>query len=68
MFGEDTGYISTDKQSVSQERLALVDAKVTQVLAESKERVTKLLTEKEMAVRDVAINLYKYDYLDMSEI
>lgn len=37
-------------------------------MKESKARVTKLLIEKEQAVRDIAINLYKYDYINGEEI
>ena len=47
MFGEDAGYISADKNQMSQERLAMIDKKVVEILDESKKRVTKLLTEKE---------------------
>ena len=38
------------------------------ILAESKKRVTKLLEKREIEVRDIAINLYKYDYLNKEEI
>ena len=68
MFGEDTGYISTDKEKMSQERRAMIDEKVTQILADSKNRVTKLLQNKDTQVRDLAVNLYKYDYLNKEEI
>lgn len=68
MFGEDAGYISASKQQTSQERLAMIDMKVKEILAESKARVTKLLKEKECQVRDVTINLYKYDYINKEDI
>ena len=37
-------------------------------MKESKDRVTKLLMKKEKAVRDITINLYKYDYINEEEI
>ena len=68
MFGEDAGYISASKKETSQERLALIDMKVKEILAESKARVTKMLTAKERQVRDISVNLYKYDYINKEEI
>lgn len=68
MFGEDAGYISASKKETSQDRLAMIDMKVKEILAESKARVTKMLTAKEKQVRDVSINLYKYDYINKEEI
>lgn len=68
MFGEDAGYISTDKNKQSQERLAMIDKKVQEILKESKERVEKLLKKHEKVVRDISVNLYKYDYLDQKDI
>ena len=68
MFGEDAGYISEKKQKQSQERRAMIDAKVKEILDESKKRVTALLQKKERNVRDIAINLYKFDYLNQEEI
>jgi len=64
MFGEDAGYMSIDKNQMSEERKAMVDAKVQAILNESKKRVNKLLQGKERQIRDVSINLYKYDYLN----
>ncbi len=43
MFGEDAGYISAEKNQMSQERLAMIDAKVQEILTESKKRATALL-------------------------
>ena len=68
MFGEDAGYISADKNQMSQERLSLIDEKVQSILNESKARVTTLLTKHEKQIRDITINLYKYDYLNKEEI
>ena len=68
MFGEDAGYISKCQKKTSQQRRALVDEKVQQILKESKARCEALLLKNEKKVREVAINLYKYDYLDRSEV
>ena len=46
----------------------MIDEKVQQILKESKERCTALLLKNEKKVREVAINLYKYDYLDREEV
>ena len=53
---------------MSQERLSLIDEKVQSILNESKARVTALLTKHEKQIRDITINLYKYDYLNKEEI
>ena len=53
---------------MSQERLSLIDEKVQSILNESKARVTALLTQHEKQIRDITINLYKYDYLNKEEI
>jgi len=68
MFGEDAGYISQDKDSLSDKHNAMVDKKVQEILKEAKERVTSLLISKEVSLRDVATNLYKYDMLDSEDI
>ena len=68
MFGESAGYISKCQKKASQERRALIDEKVQQILKESKDRCTALLLKNESKVREVAINLYKYDYLDEKEV
>lgn len=47
MFGEDAGYISADKATLSDKHNATIDLKVKEILAESKERVTRLLQSKE---------------------
>jgi len=46
----------------------MIDKKVQQILSESKARVTVLLQAKELPLRDLAVGLYKYDYLDATEI
>ena len=68
MFGETAGYISTDKNKQSQERLTMIDKKVQEILKESKIRVEKLLKKHEKVVRDISVNLYTYDYLDQKDI
>ena len=67
MYGEDCGYISTDGK-ISEQRKSKTDAKVKEILSESKARVTKLLQKHEKQVRDIAVNLYKYDYINQEEI
>lgn len=68
MFGEDAGYISQDKDNLSDKHNAMVDKKVQEILKEAKERVTALLIAKEVSLRDVATNLYRYDVLDSDDI
>ena len=68
MFGEDAGFVVAEKRESSEERLAMIDNKVQQILKESKERVSTLLKKKEREVRDITINLYKYDYLNQEDI
>jgi len=46
----------------------MVDKKVQEILKQSKERVTELLMSKDIPLRNVAVNLYKYDVLDAAEI
>jgi len=46
----------------------MVDKKVQEILKQSKERVTELLMSKDIPLRNVAMNLYKYDVLDAAEI
>ena len=43
MFGEDAGYISQEKRTTSEERRALIDKQVVEILNASKKRVTALL-------------------------
>lgn len=43
MFGDDTGYYSSDKDQTSEAYNALVDKTVKKILDESFERVSKLL-------------------------
>ena len=53
---------------MSQERLSMIDEKVQNILSESKARVTALLQKHEKQIREISINLYKYDYLNKEEI
>ena len=46
----------------------MIDEKVQNILNESKARVTLLLSQHEKQIRDITINLYKYDYLNKEEI
>jgi len=68
MFGEDAGYISANKDSLSDQHASMIDTKVQQILKESKARVTELLLSKDNQLRNLATNLYKYDYLDLAEM
>lgn len=68
MYGEEAGLLSIDFKDVSQEHNAMIDERVKEILEESSKRVTKLLQEKETEIRDLAWNLYWYDYLDTDEI
>jgi len=68
MFGEDVGYISTSNDNLSDEMLSKIDETVRKILKESEERVEKLLMDKGDKVRDLAKNLYWYDYLDAKEM
>lgn len=68
MFGEDAGFISIDQKDSSSEHNAMVDDKVKQILDESFERVKTLLHSKEREIRDLAKNLFWYDYLDYNEM
>ena len=68
MFGEDVGYMSSKKDDLSEEMVAKIDKTVKDILQESEERVEKLLTDKGPELREVAKNLYWYDYLDASEM
>ena len=68
MFGETAGYISSQKDENSDEYNAMVDKEVKRILDESYERTTKLLHEKEKHIREIAKNLYWYDYLTADEM
>jgi len=68
MFGDSTGYISTDPDETSEAYNTMVDLEVKKILEESSVRVTKLLTTKDKELREVAKNLYQYDYLNAEEI
>ena len=68
MWGPEAGFMSTDNNEVSQELNSVIDERVRQILKESAERVTKLLTKREIEVRDLSKNLFWFDYLDSDEI
>lgn len=68
MYGEDAGYVSQQKCQLSQDHNYIVDAKVKEILNESKARVTALLQSKEEELRNISRNLYWFDYLDSGEI
>ncbi len=68
MFGDLVGYNSTEAKDASDVYNAQVDAAVKQILAESFERVSKLLATKDIELRNLAKNLYQYDYLDSEEM
>ena len=58
MFGDEVGYMSTDKQDNSEKYNATVDIAVKKILDESYDRVVKLLQSKEQEIRDLSKNLY----------
>lgn len=68
MFGEEVGYNFLDKDQASDEYNAKVDAVVRQILAESFERVSKLLEVKDKELRNLSRYLYQHDYLDADEM
>jgi len=68
MFGDEVGYLSTDKEENSEQYNAMVDKAVKKILDESYERVVKLLQSKEREIRELSKNLYWYDYLDAQEM
>lgn len=68
MFGDEVGYLSTDKEENSEQYNAMVDKAVKKILDESYERVVKLLQNKEREIRELSKNLYWYDYLDAQEM
>ena len=68
MFGEDIGYMSSEFKELSEEMKSKVDERVKIILQESEERVEKLLLLKGSELREIAKNLYWYDYLDFSEM
>jgi ATP-dependent Zn protease len=68
MFGEESGYISSDSKDTSEKYNAKVDQIVKKILDESYARVTKLLASKEKELRAISKNLYYYDYLDEDEL
>ena len=68
MFGEEAGLISKDERETSEAYNAKVDAEVKRILDESYERVYTLLKNKEVELRNLAKNLFWYDYLDAEEM
>ena len=68
MFGDDAGYISTEKNENSMQHNDKIDKEVQDVLDASFLRVKELLLSKERALRDLAHNLYWYDYMDENEM
>jgi len=68
MFGEDVGYLSTEKEQSSEKYNAMVDKAVKKILDESYDRVVSLLQSKEREIRELSKNLYWYDYLDAEEM
>ena len=68
MYGEDVGHMSTSTEDLSEEMKAIIDQKVKKILEESEKRVEALLMAKGPQLRDIAKNLYWYDYLDAKEM
>ena len=68
MFGEDVGYTSASIEDLSEERRAKIDKHVRRLLQESEQRVEALLLSKGSELRELAKNLYWYDYLDAKEM
>lgn len=68
MYGEEAGYISADKENLSEDHNAMIDKKVQEIVVESEERVRILLQSKERQMRNLSVDLYKYDYVDSDDI
>jgi len=69
MFGDEgSGFISSEKKETSDEYTAQVDKKVKQLLDESFDRVSQLLTKKDWELWEMSKNLFWFDYLDYNEI
>lgn len=60
--------MSASMQELSEDMKQKVDEKVKLILRESEERVEKLLLSKDRELREIAKNLYWYDYLDQKEM
>lgn len=58
MFGEHSGYLSTNPDETSEKYNAMVDKQVKEILDESFKRVSKLLSLKEKELRDLSKNLF----------
>jgi len=68
MYGEDVGHMSSSTDELSEEMKAIIDQKVKKILEESERRVEALLLGKGDKLREIAKNLYWYDYLDAKEM
>ena len=69
MFGEeDAGFISSTPEETSDSYNAKVDREVKRILDDSYKRVEQLLTSREKELRELAKNLFWYDYLDQHEM
>lgn len=68
MFGEEVGYLSTEKDDNSEKYNAMVDKAVKKILDDSYDRVVQLLQSKELEIRELSKNLYWFDYLDAEEM
>lgn len=68
MFGEEIGYSSTQKKESSDVYNADVDRVVKEILDQSFERVSLLLTTKDKELRRLSKYLYQHDYLDADEM
>ena len=68
MFGEEVGYLSTEKDDNSEKYNAMVDKAVKKILDDSYDRVVQLLQSKEPEIRELSKNLYWFDYLDAEEM
>ena len=60
--------MSSSTEDLSEEMKSRIDIKVKQLLDESEKRVEKLLLDKGSQLRELAKNLYWYDYLDAKEM
>ena len=69
-FGEELGFVTPEDkdQELSEEMKAKIETQVRKILRESEQRVEKLLDQKGKEVRELARNLYWYDYLNQDEM
>ncbi|CDW88406.1 metalloprotease m41 ftsh [Stylonychia lemnae] len=78
MYGESAGFIASDPDQTSEKYNAMIDKQVKEILdvspihinkvQKSFERVSGLILNKERELRELAKNLFYYDYLDADEI